>query len=152
MMLVEPREYLAFAQLMGAARLIITDSGGVQEEAPALGTPVLVARDTTERSEGVDAGTLTLVGTDPDRIVAEAAILLEDDAEHARRAARPNPYGDGRASERIVQALDHILRAGGTPEELTGCELRDAVRRRLGLAPDELGDGSAALLDAGSRA
>ncbi|UOR00427.1 UDP-N-acetylglucosamine 2-epimerase (non-hydrolyzing) [Leucobacter allii] len=131
--LVEPREYLDFARLMDAAHLIITDSGGVQEEAPALGTPVLVARDTTERQEGVQAGTLTLVGTDPERIVAEAALLLDDAAAYAARSAKRNPYGDGRASERIVQALEHILREGRAPAELTGDALREAVRRRLGL-------------------
>ena len=139
-LLVEPRDYLAFARLMGVARVIITDSGGVQEEAPALGTPVLVARESTEREEGVHAGTLVLVGTDPGRIVAEASRLLDDDAEHARRARRPNPYGDGYASERIVQALDHILRDGPAPSEFTGSELRAAVRRRLGLE-SEASDG-----------
>ena len=135
-MLVEPREYADFARLMVAARLIITDSGGVQEEAPSLGTPVLVARDTTERGEGVRAGTLMLVGTDTARIVREATVLLEDDAEHARRASRSNPYGDGRASERIVQALEHVLRGGPPPEELSGDGLRTAVHRRLGLGDD----------------
>ncbi|WP_313355844.1 non-hydrolyzing UDP-N-acetylglucosamine 2-epimerase [Microbacterium sp.] len=130
--LVEPREYADFARLMVAARLIITDSGGVQEEAPSLGTPVLVARDTTERGEGVQAGTLVLVGTDTDRIVREATVLIDDDAEHARRAARSNPYGDGRASERIVQALENVLRDGPAPQELSGDGLRTAVRRRLG--------------------
>lgn len=132
-LLVEPRDYADFARLMGAARVIITDSGGVQEEAPALGTPVLVARETTEREEGVHAGTLVLVGTDPERIVAEASLLLDDDAEHARRASKRNPYGDGHASERIVQALDNILRDGPAPSELARDGLRDAVRRRLGL-------------------
>lgn len=131
--LVEPRDYADFARLMAASRCIITDSGGVQEEAPALGVPVLVSRDTTERGEGVAAGTLVLVGTDPDRIVAEATALLSDDAEHARRAARANPYGDGRASERIVAALDHILRDGPPVAELVGDGLRDAVQRRLGI-------------------
>lgn len=132
--LVEPREYADFARLMAAARVIITDSGGVQEEAPSLGTPVLVARDTTERGEGVDAGTLVLVGADTTRIVREATVLLDDDAEHARRASRANPYGDGRASERIVQALEHVLRDGPPPQELSGVGLRAAVRRRLGMA------------------
>lgn len=136
-LLVEPRDYVHFARLMAAARLVITDSGGVQEEAPALGTPVLVTRDTTERDEGVGAGTLVLVGTDPDRIVREATILLDDDEAHARRAARRNPYGDGRASERIVQALTHILQGGEPPNEFVGSELRDAVWRRLGIdGPD----------------
>lgn len=136
-LLVEPRDYTDFARLMGAAHLIITDSGGVQEEAPALGTPVLVARDTTEREEGVHAGTLVLVGTDPDRIESEAVRLLDDEAAHERLANRPNPYGDGLASERIVQALDNILRDGGTPDELSGTGLRDAVRRRFGLDAGE---------------
>lgn len=131
--LVEPRDYADFARLMAAARLIITDSGGVQEEAPALGTPVLVARDSTERGEGVQAGTLVLVGTDTDRIIEEASLLLDDDIEYAKRTARANPYGDGRASERIVQALEHILRSGPAPQELSGNGLRDAVRRRLGM-------------------
>lgn len=135
-LLVEPREYLDFARLMTAARLIITDSGGVQEEAPALGTPVLVARDTTERGEGVEAGTLVLVGTDPDRIVAEACLLLDDDAEHDRRTAHINPYGDGHASERIVQALAHILQNGQPPAELIGSQLRNAVWRRMGRTDD----------------
>lgn len=136
--LVEPRDYFSFARLMRAARLIITDSGGVQEEAPALGTPVLVARETTEREEGVKAGTLTLVGTDVERIVGEASLLLEDDAEYARRAARANPYGDGRASERIVQSLRHILLGEDEPDEYVGAELRAAVLRRLGLTREEL--------------
>lgn len=140
--LVEPREYADFARLMAAARLIITDSGGVQEEAPSLGTPVLVARDTTERGEGVQAGTLVLVGADTDRIVSEATALLENDAEHARRASRANPYGDGRASERIVQALEHVLRDGPPPQELNGAGLRSAVRRRLGLAGDSVDAGA----------
>lgn len=131
--LVEPREYADFARLMAAARLIITDSGGVQEEAPSFGTPVLVARDTTERGEGVQAGTLVLVGTDTERIVREATALISDDAAHARMAARSNPYGDGRASERIVQALENVLRDGPPPQELSGDGLRVAVRRRLGL-------------------
>lgn len=135
-LLVEPRDYADFARLMGAAHLIITDSGGVQEEAPALGTPVLVARDTTERDEGVQAGTLVLVGTDPDRIVAEATLLLDDEQAYRKRAAMLNPYGDGHASERIVQALDNILLDGPVPSELTGTGLRDAVRRRFGLTPD----------------
>ncbi|WP_200331775.1 non-hydrolyzing UDP-N-acetylglucosamine 2-epimerase [Leucobacter sp. L43] len=136
--LVEPRDYLDFARLMDAAHLIITDSGGVQEEAPALGTPVLVARETTEREEGVQAGTLTLVGTDVDRIVTEATRLLTDELEYARRSARANPYGDGLASERIVQALDHILRGGEPAKEVSGNELREAVRRRLGLQAGEI--------------
>lgn len=132
--LVEPRDYSAFALLMQRALLVITDSGGVQEEAPALGTPVLVTRETTERSEGLAAGTLTLVGTDPDRIVAEARRLLDDPAERSRRSELTNPYGDGHAADRIVQALAQVFYTGPTmgvtvPDD----QLRYAVRRRLGL-------------------
>jgi UDP-N-acetylglucosamine 2-epimerase (non-hydrolysing) len=133
--LVEPREYSDFARLMRDATLIITDSGGVQEEAPALGTPVLVARETTERTEGVDAGTLMLVGTDANRIIAEAARLLDDPAELARRSAMSNPYGDGRAAERIVQALDCVLLGGPEPQQFGGNSLRAAVRRRMRCDP-----------------
>ncbi|WP_334168812.1 UDP-N-acetyl glucosamine 2-epimerase [Timonella senegalensis] len=131
--LVGPRDYLAFARLMAAATIIITDSGGVQEEAPALGTPVLVARDTTERQEGVEAGTLLMVGTDPARIVSEASRLLDDDAEYSQRSGRVNPYGDGRASERIVAALEHIFLEGKPAEDFQTGGMRSAVLRRLGL-------------------
>lgn len=134
--LVEPRDYPAFAQLMRAALLVITDSGGVQEEAPALGTPVLVARDTTERGEGVAAGTLTLVGTDSGRIVAEAERLLGSAEERVRRAALPNPYGDGHAAERVVEALTRVFGPALGPNadgSGPGDPLRAAVRRRLGL-------------------
>jgi UDP-N-acetylglucosamine 2-epimerase (non-hydrolysing) len=103
----EPLAYAPFARLMSRAAVIVTDSGGIQEEAPALGVPVLVARESTERGEGVDAGTLTLVGTDPDRIVAESEAVLADPDAHRVDPAR-NPYGDGRASERIVTALEYI--------------------------------------------
>lgn len=131
--LVGPRDYLSFAQLMGSAHIIITDSGGIQEEAPALGTPVLVARDTTERQEGVEAGTLALVGTDTATIVAEARKLLDDSAEYERRSGRANPYGDGMASERIVAALDHIFLGGPAPVNFQSGEMAAAVLRRLGL-------------------
>ncbi len=103
--LIEPPEYGAFVRLEQEAYLILTDSGGIQEEAPALGRPVLVLRQTTERPEGVDAGTLQLVGTDRARIVAEASRLLTDAAAYGRMAQARNPFGDGRAVERIVQAL-----------------------------------------------
>ena len=113
--LTEPLSYAPFARLMARSTLIITDSGGIQEEAPALDVPVLVTRDTTERGEGVEAGTLRLVGTDPDRIVEAATLLLTDPAEHAAMAAAANPYGDGRASERIVAALEYLAGLGPTP-------------------------------------
>jgi UDP-N-acetylglucosamine 2-epimerase (non-hydrolysing) len=85
--------------------LILTDSGGIQEEAPSLGVPVLVMRETTERPEGIEAGVVRLVGTSRERIVAEARLLLSDPAAHAAMATRANPYGDGRAAERIVAAI-----------------------------------------------
>lgn len=131
--LVEPRDYDDFARLMRAATLVITDSGGVQEEAPAFGKPVIVTRDETERTEGVDAGTLILTGTNPERIVAEATRLLDDSEEYSARANRKNPYGDGHASERIVQTLDHIFLGGPAPQQLAQEEIRDAVLRRLGI-------------------
>ena len=100
--LAEPLDYVAFVDLMRRARLIVTDSGGIQEEAPSLGKPVLVMRDRTERPEAVEAGTVKLVGTDTARIVSEAVRLLEDDAEHLRMSRIHNPYGDGHSSERIA--------------------------------------------------
>ena len=103
--LLEPLDYVAFVHLMERSHLILTDSGGIQEEAPSLGKPVLVLREVTERPEGVEAGVLKVVGTDVNAIVAEASLLLEDDAAYRAMAQRRNPYGDGRASERIVEAL-----------------------------------------------
>ncbi len=103
--LIEPQEYLPFVYLMSRSSLIITDSGGVQEEAPSLGKPVLVMRDTTERPEAVDAGTVKLVGTDAVRILAEANKLLDDPDAYAAMARAHNPYGDGQASARIVQRV-----------------------------------------------
>jgi UDP-N-acetylglucosamine 2-epimerase (non-hydrolysing) len=103
--LLEPLEYVSFVDLMSRSHLILTDSGGIQEEAPSLGKPVLVMREKTERPEAVRAGTVRLVGADPERIVGEAARLL-DDAEHYRQMARRhNPYGDGHACERIAEIL-----------------------------------------------
>jgi UDP-N-acetylglucosamine 2-epimerase (non-hydrolysing) len=111
--LINPQDYFPFVYLMNRASLIITDSGGIQEEAPALGKPVLVTRDTTERPEAVDAGTVRLVGTDRTRIVAEAARLLDDEAYYQSMARAHNPYGDGRAAERIVARL--LAQAEGGP-------------------------------------
>ena len=105
--LIEPPDYLQFVALMEQAHLILTDSGGVQEEAPALGIPVLVLRRTTERPEGVSAGTSTLIGTDRADIVRAASELLGDEAAYARMSHAANPYGDGKAGERIAQALLH---------------------------------------------
>ena len=103
--LIEPLDYPHFARLLGIADLLLTDSGGVQEEAPGLGKPVLVMRETTERPEGIAAGTARLVGTDPDRIVAEAERLLDDAAAYAAMARAHNPFGDGKATARIVELL-----------------------------------------------
>jgi UDP-N-acetylglucosamine 2-epimerase (non-hydrolysing) len=103
--LIVPQDYLPFVYLMNRSYLIITDSGGVQEEAPSLGKPVLVMRDTTERPEAVDAGTVKLVGTDAGAIVAEATLLLTDMSAYDTMARAHNPYGDGQASGRIVEAL-----------------------------------------------
>lgn len=107
--LLEPLEYLPFLKLMERATLILTDSGGVQEEAPTFGVPVLVLRETTERPEGLEAGVAKLVGPDPERIVEEASRLLEDSAAYARMTQAENPYGDGRAAERIVRVLKDAL-------------------------------------------
>jgi UDP-N-acetylglucosamine 2-epimerase (non-hydrolysing) len=103
--LIEPLSYVPFVWLMKQAELILTDSGGIQEEAPSLGTPVLVMRETTERPEAVDAGTAFLVGTDVDKIVSTVAHLLDDSEAYNAVVARENPYGDGRASMRIVDYL-----------------------------------------------
>jgi UDP-N-acetylglucosamine 2-epimerase (non-hydrolysing) len=104
--LIEPVDYVEFVHLMARAHLILTDSGGVQEEAPSLGKPVLVLRDTTERPEGVEAGTAVVVGTDRERIVTTASELLSSRETYQRMANAVSPYGDGRASERIVAALE----------------------------------------------
>jgi UDP-N-acetylglucosamine 2-epimerase (non-hydrolysing) len=93
--------------LMKHAKLLISDSGGLQEEAPSLGIPVLVLRETTERPEGIEAGTLKLVGTETERIIQEAKHLLNDPLAHAKMAKAANPYGDGHAAERIIYALLH---------------------------------------------
>lgn len=103
--LIEPLDYLPFIYLMSRSYLIITDSGGVQEEAPSLGKPVLVMRDTTERPEAVEAGTVKLVGTDTNKIINEAARLLGDLKDYQAMSMGHNPYGDGEAAQRIVAAL-----------------------------------------------
>lgn len=106
--LIDPLDYLPFVYLMNRADIVITDSGGIQEEAPSLGKPVLVMRDMTERPEAVQAGTVKLVGTDPKRIISETKLLLEDTANYQRMARAHNPYGDGLAAQRIA----HILLKG----------------------------------------
>jgi UDP-N-acetylglucosamine 2-epimerase (non-hydrolysing) len=106
--LLPPLDYLPLIHLMQHSRLILTDSGGIQEEAPAFGIPVLVLREVTERPEGVQAGTLKLVGTDSAQIVQTARDLLHDQAAYARMARAVNPFGDGKAAERIISALLHF--------------------------------------------
>ena len=103
--LIPPLDYLPFLYLMRRADLIVTDSGGVQEEAPSLGKPVLVTRDITERPEAVEAGTVELVGTDNDKLLKRLGTLLDDNDAYQAMARAHNPYGDGRASERIVGRL-----------------------------------------------
>ncbi len=102
---IEPLEYLPFVYLMSQSTLVLTDSGGIQEEAPGLGKPVLVMRDTTERPEAVEAGTVKLVGTDYDLIVSETSRLLDDEEYYNRMSQANNPYGDGQACERIIQFI-----------------------------------------------
>lgn len=103
--LIEPLDYVSFVDVMRRCSFILTDSGGVQEEAPSLGKPVLVLREKTERPEAVVAGTARLVGTDPRTIVSESTLLLDDEAEYVRRSRIHNPYGDGNASRRIVHNI-----------------------------------------------
>lgn len=108
MFFIEPLEYLSFVYLMEKSTLVLTDSGGIQEEAPGLGKPVLVMRDTTERPEALEAGTVKLVGTDYDRIVSEVSALLDDSAYYDRMSKAVNPYGDGLACKRIVDVLRSV--------------------------------------------
>jgi len=105
MFFIEPLEYLSFVYLMEKSTIVLTDSGGIQEEAPGLGKPVLVMRDTTERPEALEAGTVKLVGTDYDKIVNEVSALLENREYYERMSKAVNPYGDGKACERIVTVL-----------------------------------------------
>jgi len=106
--LIKPQDYLFFVKLMDISTLILTDSGGVQEEAPSLGKPVLVMRNTTERREAVDAGTVKLVGANRDQIVQEVYSLLTDEVKYKQMTHAHNPYGDGHASERILQILQEV--------------------------------------------
>lgn len=118
--LIEPLDVLDFHNLASRSYFIMTDSGGVQEEAPSLGKPVLVLRDTTERPEGVRAGTLKLVGTDPVRVKEAMAALLTDETLYRQMSQAPNPYGDGRASERIVQSIQQYFEAATSVSEFKG--------------------------------
>lgn len=106
MFFIEPLQYLEFVYLMSKASIVLTDSGGIQEEAPGLGKPVLVMRDTTERPEALASGTVHLVGTDYDKIMAEVSTLLEDEEAYNKMSKAVNPYGDGKACDRIVRILN----------------------------------------------
>ena len=110
--LIDPQDYLPFVHLMRRAHLILTDSGGVQEEAPSLGKPVLVMRDTTERPEAVDAGTVKLIGTDTDLIFREASMLLDEQSAYEAMSRAHNPYGDGKAAQRIYETIVSNLTRG----------------------------------------
>ena len=105
MFFIEPLEYLSFVYLMEKSTIVLTDSGGIQEEAPGLGKPVLVMRDTTERPEALEAGTVKLVGTDFEKIVGEVSMLLEDEGYYEKMSKAVNPYGDGMACERVIDCL-----------------------------------------------
>ncbi|CAM3767406.1 UDP-N-acetylglucosamine 2-epimerase (non-hydrolyzing) [Alicyclobacillus pomorum] len=117
--LIDPLGVVDNHNFLARSTLILTDSGGIQEEAPSLGVPVLVLRDTTERPEGISAGTLKLVGTNQEDIYNEAVHLLTDEQAYRDMAGRKNPYGDGYASERIVQAILHYFGRGPRPEPFT---------------------------------
>lgn len=106
MFFIEPLEYLSFVYLMEKSTIVLTDSGGIQEEAPGLGKPVLVMRDTTERPEAVDAGTVKLVGTDYEKIISEVSVLIDDNFVYEKMSQAVNPYGDGHACKRIVRFLE----------------------------------------------
>jgi UDP-N-acetylglucosamine 2-epimerase (non-hydrolysing) len=115
--ITEPLPYGQFSRLMQDSHVILTDSGGVQEEGPSLGKPVLVMRESTERPEAVDAGTVSLVGTDAELIVSEVRALLTDQARYSAMANAVNPYGDGRAAARSVQAMGHYFGLNDSPAE-----------------------------------
>lgn len=137
--LVPAMDYVRFARLLGRSTFVISDSGGIQEEAPALGKPVLVLRESTERQEGVEAGTVELVGSDVDRIVASAALLLDDPFEYARRSSTSNPYGDGHASERILRVCEHIVFGSAPPQQFGPGVDRIEVLRGAGYLEDTAG-------------
>ena len=134
--LIAPMKYTAFARLLKRAYLAITDSGGIQEEAPSLHTPVIVVRETTERQEGVDSGTLELVGTDTSRIIAAVSRLLEDQVAYRAMSTKTNPYGDGHAAPRIVAACEYIAFGGESPPPYGSGFERVEVLRAAGFVFD----------------
>jgi len=132
--LVEPAGYQDFARLMAAAHLILTDSGGVQEEGPSLGKPVLVMRESTERPEALEAGTAKLVGTSRARIFVEVSKLLNDQGAYLSMAEAVNPYGDGKAAARTLRALDHMLGLGPKPLDFTPAPVNNPLNELLTLS------------------
>lgn len=116
---IDPLSYVEFSHLLQASRIVLTDSGGVQEEAPSLGKPVLVMRENTERPEAVTAGTVRLVGTDQERIIEEVAALIDQPEHYKRMANAMNPYGDGKAAERTVAALEYFFGLGQRTEDFS---------------------------------
>ncbi len=134
-LLVDALGYVEFAHLLEAATLAITDSGGIQEEAPSVGTPVLVARQETERQEGVEAGTLALVGVDPAVIAGTALALLEDPDRLAAMAEAANPFGDGHAAERIRALVDYLVVGGQPPRGFGSGISRRAILTAAGYRP-----------------
>ena len=131
-LLIGQLRYAAMARLLARCDLVITDSGGLQEEAPSLSKPVLVTRASTERTEGVTAGTLRLVGTDPERIEYETNRLLDDPVEYAAMATAVNPYGDGHAAERIVAAVEHVWTGTHAPRSFGTGYSRTAILEAAG--------------------
>jgi UDP-N-acetylglucosamine 2-epimerase (non-hydrolysing) len=127
--LLEPLPYGSFVRLLGRADLVLTDSGGIQEEAPTLGKPVLVARQVTERPEGVAAGAVRVVGTDARKIVSEVRHLLHDQEAYAAMAVPVDVYGDGRAAERAVAALAHFFGLGPAPKDFAATRAAGPLRR-----------------------
>jgi UDP-N-acetylglucosamine 2-epimerase (non-hydrolysing) len=142
--LTEPAPYAEFAKLLARSYFVITDSGGIQEEAPSLGKPVLVARESTERTEGVEAGTLIMTGTDPDVIFERGMELIHDEEAYQKVSEAKNPYGDGRASERIVMALANLIFGTEKPEPFGSGYSRRAVIEAAGFT---LPEGGAAAID-----
>lgn len=137
-LLTEPAPYAEFAKLLARSFMVITDSGGIQEEAPSLGKPVLVARDSTERTEGVEAGTLLMTGPHPDAIFEQGSRLLDDEAAYRAVSQAENPYGDGKASQRIVAALCNLYDGGSPPEQFGAGYSRKAVVEAAGYSFEDL--------------
>ncbi|MBO9578412.1 MAG: UDP-N-acetylglucosamine 2-epimerase (non-hydrolyzing) [Microbacteriaceae bacterium] len=148
--LCEPLDYPEFSHLMAASTVIVTDSGGVQEEAPSIGVPVLVTRDTTERPEAIQAGAARLVGTDRESVAAALSALLDDEAARTRMAQAPSPYGDGLAARRALAAIGEFLGCG---QRLPGFEPSDEkpvrARRRTAPRTDDLAISALPLPDLG---